>query len=339
MLVSGGRVQGNESLNSAEIYDPLANTWNVVAPMHTERFKHTATLLANGRVLVTGGWLTGDIPTTSAEVYDPALNTWTVVASLNAARSYHTATLLLDGRVLVAGGYDGSSINSAEVYDPDGDTWTSVTSMNTPRQFHTATLLPDGKVMVAGGSTAPVSGAETSSVEVYDPAFNTWTTIAPMTSVHFIHTATLLLNGKVLVTGGWNGYNTLANVDIYDPGLGYDDDWPPVISSMPSALLTGKPLTFTGTGFRGFGLAEASNGCTYSSPTNYPLVQLRRLDNEQVQWLRPASFNSTSYTSLPITDMQRGPVLVTVFVNGIPGVSKLLLLRDYYRLYLPLVIR
>ena len=37
--------------------------------------------------------------------------------------------------------------------------------------------------------------------------------------------------------------------------------------------------------------------------------------------------------------MQKGPVLVTVFVNGIPSLSKLIVLRDYFYMYLPLILR
>jgi hypothetical protein len=103
--------------------------------------------------------------------------------------------------------------------------------------------------------------------------------------------------------------------------------------------LIGKPLAFTGTGFRGFGFAEATGGGIFTSPTNYPLVQLRWLENEQFLWLTPSSFSSTFYTSLPVTVLHQGPILVTVFVNGIPGISKMLILRDYFRVFLPLVFR
>jgi hypothetical protein len=34
------------------------------------------------------------------------------------------------------------------------------------------------------------------------------------------HTATLLQNDKVLIVGGWNGSNTLATAELYDPATG-----------------------------------------------------------------------------------------------------------------------
>ena len=80
----------------------------------------------------------------------------------------------------------------------------------------------------------------------------------------------------------------------------------------------------TGSGFQGLG--EGSTGLGYMhSATNYPLVQLRRLDNEQVRWLPvepTVGWSGTSFRSTALTGFPSGPALVTVFTNGIPGVSR-----------------
>ena len=63
----------------------------------------------------------------------------------------------------------------------------------------TATLLADGKVLVAGGRS-PNTGA-LASAELYDPISGTWTATGSMAAPYFCHTATRLLDGKVLVVG------------------------------------------------------------------------------------------------------------------------------------------
>jgi hypothetical protein len=93
--------------------------------MAAPRLGHTATVLADGRVLVAGGEAAQGVlvPTfpgvpagisarsRAAELYDPLLGVWTPTGAMGTRRASHTATLLTDGRVLVAGGHaaDGST--------------------------------------------------------------------------------------------------------------------------------------------------------------------------------------------------------------------------------------
>src|ERR1035438_1437181 len=158
VLVVGGEtnnqiILGNNSLASAELYDPATGHWTATGPLKYGRYQHTATLLQNGKVLVAGG--TGYSPTTTAELYDPAAGNWTTTGAMSTARAQHTATLLPDGRVLTAGG--GSTFGlpppgpSAELYDPVTETWTGTGGLGTNRFAHTATLLPNGKVLAIGG--------------------------------------------------------------------------------------------------------------------------------------------------------------------------------------------
>jgi N-acetylneuraminic acid mutarotase len=221
VLVTGGGLSGNSdsNLSSAELYDPVTGLWNATGSMANARLDHTATLLANGKVLVAGGSVGyyGNIPTSSAELYDPSTGLWSTTGTLVNGRNFHTATLLVNGKVLIAGGQDyNGRFSSSELYDPATGRWSKTGSMATDRMFYTATLLPNGKVLVAGGDGL-------SSAELYDPATGLWSMTGSMVNDRRNHTATLLVNGKLLVAGGYNhsGYDGsvyyLSSAELYDP--------------------------------------------------------------------------------------------------------------------------
>ena len=65
---------------------------------------------------------------------------------------------------------------------------------------------------------------EITSAELYDQATGTWTLTGSLTDARVLHTAALLLNGQVLVAGGWPNHNhtggALASAELYDPATG-----------------------------------------------------------------------------------------------------------------------
>jgi hypothetical protein len=232
-LLSDGRVlvAGGFGVTSAEIYDPATGTWARTGAMTQDRAYHTATLLPDGRVLVAGGFGGGSNAraVATAEIFDPRAGTWTATGAMDQARAGHAASLLPDGHVLVVGGSSGLGsfppTSTAEVYDPGTGAWTATGSMNVPRVYVTATLLPDGAVLVAGGfggttNTAPVDPV--APAELFDPASGSWAATERMTEARTYPTATLLDDGRVLVTGG----NTqpvlggaLASAELFGPSI------------------------------------------------------------------------------------------------------------------------
>ena len=119
VLVIGGL--GSEG--SAEVWDPVTETFQPAGSLSELRASHTATLLSDGRVLVIGGGRHWDDPSTwlaSAEVWDPVTESFGPTGPLATEHGYHTATALPDGRVLVIGGNDNRqrAIAMAEVWEP-----------------------------------------------------------------------------------------------------------------------------------------------------------------------------------------------------------------------------
>ena len=92
VLITGGD-NGDVSLKTAELYDPLTETWKTTGSMKHARSMHTALMLTNGKVLVAGGDNDGRA-LNSTELYDPATGNWTTTGSMHNARYLHTASIL-----------------------------------------------------------------------------------------------------------------------------------------------------------------------------------------------------------------------------------------------------
>ncbi|MFD6161350.1 Kelch repeat-containing protein [Nocardia sp. NPDC060256] len=238
VLAAGGYPTPQTSpagLATAERFDPVAGKWVTAGTMSVGRTAHSATLLADKRVLVAGGYAdrSGTSGTTgTAEIYDPDAKTWTPTAPMNDARSVHQAVLLHDGRVLVIGGTadvgSGTYTDLAfcEIFDPATEQWTPTGSTARPRFDNTATVLHDGTVLVTGGGwpgwvAGRVFNAGSDwTTERYNPMTGTWARDADLSCARLYHRAALLRDGRVLVIGGANARSMsagLRSAEIYDP--------------------------------------------------------------------------------------------------------------------------
>jgi Kelch motif/Galactose oxidase, central domain len=142
---------------------------------------------------------------------------WTATPMLYGECGAVVGAALDDGRALIAGGEDGPAWAAALVYDAKLNTWAKAASMKFGRTGARAARMLDGRVLVTGGCANRQYTTCYTSAEIYDPKANVWTMTAPMSVAHAKHAATLLADGRVLVTGGITGSSDTNAAEIYDP--------------------------------------------------------------------------------------------------------------------------
>lgn len=175
-----------------------------------------STGLADGRVLFTGGLdLATGQPTAAASVYDPITQVTTAL-TMASPRAGHGASLMPNGRVLITGGstsFDLANplslftglLATSEIFDPTTNTFVPGPTMLEPRAFHTSTTLTTGRVLVAGGiAVLPIVNIPNVSNTAYlfNPSTNSFGLPSLFSGARFLHTATQLSNGRVLLVGG-----------------------------------------------------------------------------------------------------------------------------------------
>ena len=204
--------------------------FKLTSPLNYPRYLHSSVLLPDGKVLVTGGVTTGMKVLASAEIYDPATEQFTLIGEMNAPRCSHSLVLLNNGKVLIIGGRaglkpDSKVLSSCEIYDPVEKKFSFVASLNEKRRNPVTTLLSDGRVLITGGG----NGIETydlseglNSCEIYDPKTDKIFLTGEMHYPRLYHEATLLSDGKVLITGGSKKgvLEILDSAEIYEPKSG-----------------------------------------------------------------------------------------------------------------------
>jgi N-acetylneuraminic acid mutarotase len=196
-------VGGNSSstLSSASIYDPSTDSWSVTTSMSQARFGHVAALLPDGRVFV-GGGRNGSTYLSSSEIYDPSTATWSNGPSLVTNRYYASLTPLMNGDLLLAGGQISPSAATTNVLLIDSTNLSTSlrAALSQARAFHSATVMKDGKILVSGGATTGGSDS-LSSLEVYDPFADTWSTLPSLDGPRHHHWSVSLSDGRVLIGG------------------------------------------------------------------------------------------------------------------------------------------
>lgn len=208
-VVVSGFVDNTVGVNTLpQVYETATGTWRSLTSAQLSLDTYPMMFLApNGTVF-------NAAPTQITRSLDTSgTGVWSFVANRTFGyRDYGSAVMYADGKILVLGGGDPPT-NTAEVIDlnQSSPTWRSVEPMSIARRQVNATLLPDGTVLVTGGTSGPGFNDATNPVypaELWDPATESWRTLANATVPRLYHSAAVLLpDGRVLSTGG-NDYPT-----------------------------------------------------------------------------------------------------------------------------------
>jgi hypothetical protein len=203
-------------------------------------------LAPNGKVFMAG-------PSRDTRYLDPTgTGAWSVVGRtrVNASRAYGAAVVYDRGKILLVGGAGSPSPlphSSAEVIDLTVSTpsWRAVASMANRRRHLTATTLPDGQVLVTGGTSGEGANNPDTPVkaaEVWNPATETWRTLAAGDQSRLYHSTALLLpDARVFVTGG----DDVRQTELFSPPYLFSAGRP-TITSAPTQVVRGQSF-FVGT--------------------------------------------------------------------------------------------
>jgi hypothetical protein len=225
-LVLGGTLQYDPFFGEPRTaaFDPITEKFTNLANMSGGRWYPTGTVLGNGKVLVYSGYIeTAEVINKTVQIGTGA--TWSPAgAAFDSVQLYPREHLLPDGKVFECGFNP-----DAQIYDPVAKKFTpsAVTNFDY-RIYGTSVLLPltpaNGfrpKVMILGGS--PYSKPATDTTELIDLSVPSpkWVYGPKMVKGRIQLNATLLPNGKVLVSGGSvndeDNNTAVKQAELYDP--------------------------------------------------------------------------------------------------------------------------
>lgn len=191
--------------------------WRFGASLLVPR-QELATAVLNGKIYVIAGYDEDGRSTNTVQVYNPATDSWALAQPLPVSNNHNSAAVAA-GKLYAFGGVS----NTTYVYDPINNSWSSVATTNFGHAETAAVGVINDKIYMAGGFSA------NTALEVFDPATNTWTALAPM-SVARNHCGGGVINGKFYVVGGRGSPQAPTALEVYDPQT---NNWT-TLSSMPT---------------------------------------------------------------------------------------------------------
>src|SRR5262245_24169556 len=151
----------------------------------------------NSNAFPPGGWWVDDVQVTYEAPPAACDRAWSSVHPYPIP-AYGVAVVSLDGQLYAFGGRTDTTITNAYRYAPETDAWTIIASLPEPRLD--AAAVTDGTYAYILGGAGPGFNV-TSTLWRYDPAANSYLTLAPFTTA-VDQSAAVLLDGVIYRIGG-----------------------------------------------------------------------------------------------------------------------------------------
>ena len=249
LMVSGGHKLDDRGLDVTHIFDPTTETWNTteLPKMAKGRWYPTVTTLGDGRLVTVAGKDTSKTVVRVPEIWED--NHWVTLPGANLTLPYYPRDFVdpKTGLVFMAGERTQSRwLDVGKPGDSNRGRWLPGPNhqWGFNRDYGSAVMYDEGKIMYVGGggytgwdTPDPRSPVPTPTAEIIDlmDAAPSWAYTGSMAQPRRHLNATVLPDGKVLVTGGVSGgdfNDVLASAvraaEIWDPETG---DWTTLASS------------------------------------------------------------------------------------------------------------
>ena len=238
-------------------FNSLAQVFQTTASFTDARYGHCSEQSTGDKVLIFGGVVASGSNINSVYEYDPAINLWSSKANIPNASglSKSTCVKLNNGKILLFGGsQNGSAPQSNKVfeYTISSDSWVTLTDLpnSLGRELMKSTLINDSIILLTGGLSTISSDLEYPITNyLYNTNTNTFTPAGNLPIGVINHTSTLLSNGEVLITGGFDGNQARDEVYVFNLQNGWrtlSSTLSVAVSSHRAVIVNGKVYIYGG---------------------------------------------------------------------------------------------
>ena len=214
-------------VDTTRIYDIATNKWSTGAPMPDVR-AFMGSGYSNGKIYLVGGYTTGNVDPAFAQVweYDTVNNSWNTSRADMPVALGGAGSGIINGHLYIAGGRDINNTNYNTLYDYDiaANSWTQRANLPSGTNVPSSAVI-GGQLWIAGGGN-PFLGSDaspsrnrvfgpdtTNSLQIYDPATNSWTTGPAMNQARSF-AAGCAIGDTAVAVGGYDGFGSITSAEI-----------------------------------------------------------------------------------------------------------------------------